>query len=585
MQPMKRVRWLKFACLLLLGTMWHVGALRADDKVTSDRRLPKDTFFYVSVPNVPEFSKQFGKTGMGQLLKDKALADFWKEIHGKISEKQKEVETAIGTEFSELPGLAQGEVSFALTKAGSHGLALVIFFHYGEKQELVNKLIEKAEKALAEEGVKRVEEDLTDAKAVILKDDDDDPNNPVKSFSYMHKDKTLVIATDIEALKLVLSRWDGQHEQTLAKNDVYKYIADHSKDDQQTDRPGLTWYIDAVGAFRSYASSPKANPQIAMGMMFLPLVGLDKVRGWGGRVEFPGVEFDTVSRSLLYLDTPAAGITNLLQFDPEAQAPPKWVRSDVSAYAAFNWDVQKAIAGVESLVDLRGPGTMAKFIDQLAQRDPKVHLRKDLLDHFTGHFHVVGKPGEGKGVKAAQTRALLAFELKDAAAVKRTVTKVMATAPPSVKNREFEGETIYEMQLPNAKVGGDDDQGAPMSAGLVISNNMLMFSNDVTLIENALRSKSDQETLADSEAYKKISKKFPAKTTSIAFSRQDAQVRAVYELLRAGTLSKEMGDAVDFSKLPEFSALQKYFTPSGGYTIPDEHGLKSITFSLPSSEN
>lgn len=590
------VRWIAAGCLLLSVTLGNTA--RGDERVTSDRRLPKETYVYVSISNAPEFGRQLSKTSIGQLLRDKALVDFWKEAQEKLAEKQKDFEKVLGAQLTELPQIAQGEVSLAICKSDSNGMALVAFLHHGEKPELLDKLLEKAEKALAEKGVKRSEQEISDTKVVTYKkasaegekdkpkDDDDDA--PAKKdsqpeLSYFQKDGLLVVGTELDVLKQVLGRWDGQHEETLGKQEVFRYIVDHCRGEQQTEPSAFVWYVDPVGAFSALSTSKQSNPQLMMAAGFVPALGLNKFRGWGGAIDFPGSEFDIVSRSILYLDQPPTALINLFQFQAEAQAPPKWVRSDVAGYAAFNWDLKKGLAGLESVVDgIRGPNTVSKFFDKLAEEPdgPKVHPRKDFLDHFTGHFHLITHAPQGTDVKALENRLVVAFELTDPGAVKATITKIVALGGPKVKTREFGGETLYEISgLPGGK--GE----TPATPGLVVAEGHLMFSTDITLLEQVLRSNSNQEPLAEAAAYKSISRKFPEKTTGINYSRQDAQIRAIYEMARSGVLKSELQKktGIDFSKLPDFAVLQKYFTPSGGYSIPDEHGLKSISFSLPAS--
>jgi hypothetical protein len=63
----------------------------------------------------------------------------------------------------------------------------------------------------------------------------------------------------------------------------------------------------------------------------------------------------------------------------------------------------------------------------------------------------------------------------------------------------------------------------------------------------------------------------------LSFQRSDAGLKTYYNLLKN---ADNFWDGVDVSKLPPFEVLAKYLQPSGGYTVPDEKGAKSVTYSL-----
>ena len=128
--------------------------------------------------------------------------------------------------------------------------------------------------------------------------------------------------------------------------------------------------------------------------------------------------------------------------------------------------------------------------------------------------------------------------------------------------------------------------GAGSKIGLTVANQKLMFSTDVTLIEKVLRGDKDVKPLAQSAAYKRIAALFPAKTLWTAFQRQEETIKAAYNTARDGELPAMPGelqdliDQIDFSTLPPFESMRKYFPASGSYMVPDKNGAFSESFSL-----
>ena len=65
----------------MLGGLCGVAAAQtADTKVLSSQILPKDTYFYMSVPSVEEMKSTFEKSSAGRLWEDPALEEFKAEL-------------------------------------------------------------------------------------------------------------------------------------------------------------------------------------------------------------------------------------------------------------------------------------------------------------------------------------------------------------------------------------------------------------------------------------------------------------------------------------------------------------------------
>jgi hypothetical protein len=142
--------------------------------------------------------------------------------------------------------------------------------------------------------------------------------------------------------------------------------------------------------------------------------------------------------------------------------------------------------------------------------------------------------------------------------------------------------TVYEIAGWGGPADDDGGEGNPSQIGIAVVQGHLTVASDVRLLERVLRGVGDRETLADSAEFKRIARKYPAQTAAISFSRQNSQLKQIYEFVRAGQ-GEGLSDALqsfDFSKLPDFDALKKYMPPSGGFMERDERGLKFTNFSL-----
>jgi hypothetical protein len=561
---------------------------RADESVPSERRLPKNVVAYASLHDVADLKSQWVKTLFGQMVNDDALADFRADVVKHFTEKSEEFEAEFGIGLSDLLSIPHGEIAAAGLVLPGGKLSGVLFLDFGDRQEAVQKLIDKATEAL-DENKKLIEEEVDDTKIFAYRIEEGEGGKKAQAaVAYFIKDSFLVVGTHVAALKEVLTRWDGKHDRTLAENETYRYILDKCRDEASDAHPQLVWYLDPVAVVQSaVASQPELPAQVKMSMAAIPLVGLDKFKGLGGTFDMARGEYDTVSRTLIVLDRANQGIVNLFQFDAAAQAPPKWLSSDWSGYMAINWNAAKAYSAVEVLVDMFvGPGTLASQIQSLADNPGMggIHVKKDVIDQLTGTFHIVQDDG-GSGGKSAADGFLFGIQIKSPAAARATLAKVAALPFLKVTEREFQGETLYEVET---AADDDDDEGDPAKLGFAVTEGHIMFATDVRLLERVLRGVGDRETLAESAAYKQIARKFPAKTCSIGYNRQDTDFKSVIDTLKSGQLNALFSALpsgaeifnLDFSKLPDFDLLKKYLPPTGSFMEQDPRGLKITSFSL-----
>jgi hypothetical protein len=587
------IRRVKLAVVLAawLVAAWFVAtsggsARAADEAILSERRLPKNVLAFVSLRNCNDFKAQWSKTMFGQLERDESLADFRADVEKQLAESSKQIEDQIGLTLSDLVSIPHGEIAAAAIAGQGAKISVVLFMDYGDREEAVQKLLTKAAEAFENNGMKRSEEEIDDTNVVIYRKTSDEGDQKLaEGGSYFLKDSLLVMGSDLSVLKTVLSRWDGKHERVLADNDVYRYIVEKCRDENSDALPQLTWFIDPVALFQAGAASqPQVAAQMALVMGMLPTLGVDKFRGVGGTFDMAHGDYDMVSRTLLYLDRPAKGVVNLLQFDTSPQAPPKWLSADWTGYTAVNWNVAKAYSAVEGLVDMfQGPGTLAQMIQNLADNENTggIHLKKDVIDQLTGRFQIAEDDTAPK--PSAGGSFLVAAELKNVAAFRATLAK--ATRIPGLKfsERDFQGETVYEIAGWGGAADDEGGEGSAVQIGIAVVQNHLMVASDVRLLERVLRGVGDRETLADSAEFKRIARKYPAQTASIAFSRHDSQFKRIYEALKAGQAGPflpELLQSLDFSKLPEIDSLKKYMPASGGFMERDERGLKFTNFSL-----
>ncbi len=555
-------------CLVQALVGWQLA--HADDDATGEKLLPKDTLLFFTIPDSPGFKEGWDKSISGSMLRDPEFKPFLDDVQKKLEELSEKVQGELGVSVEGLMELPQGEITFAVMEKPARTLSMVLMFDYGNEKETVEKLLKKMHEALEEEA-EHSTEDVDDVSVHVYTFKNVEQDMPFKTLAYFNDESYLVFGSDVAALKEVLDRWDGDSDDTLANNDVFKYIMDKCKDD--SGEAVMKFYLSPIGLVQSGLSMAQAiQPQVGMVGPFLPMLGFDKLQGFGGVTYLGTGDFDGVSKSFVYADQPT-GVLNVFQFPATELTPPKWVSAGASMYFGGNWNVAGAYQAIEALVDMfQGRGALARLMDRAENEGPGLHPKKDFLDLLDGRFHVVQNVEEGEDDASLSQQFFVALAVKDGAKAKKTLATLAKMEGAPVESREFNGETIYEIALPQ----GDQ------TISFAVAEGHLVVTNDTPMLEGMLRA-TNEAPLVDSPAYKKIAKYFPAKTSMISFQKSDAQLKAMYDLLKNAE-NQDFLEGIDLQKLPPFEVLQKYLRASGSYTVPDKKGALMIGFQLKDSD-
>ncbi len=582
-----RLKKTLLASAVMLGGLCGVAAAQTTDtKVLSSQILPRDTYFYLSMPSVEKFKESFETSASGRLFADPALEEFKAEVSNAFSSDMQDslshVNDALGLTVDELMAIPTGEVTIAVSKASSNKMGVIMFMDYGSHESEVKGLLEKASAALNnvdELEAANVEHDGTELTMYTITSDVAKQTPLAKEFGWFLKDERLVVSNSSALLKLTLDNWDGSSEKTLKSNNVYAYIMEKC---ESTPGAGqMTTFVDPVGMFTALVQTGSLGPNGAaagMAIGFLPTLGINQLKGIGSSGEMGGDEFEGLSRSFLYCEQPPQAAMQVFQLDTVDAVPPSWVKEDASVWMATKWKAGEAYTAVETLFDMfSGAGAFESEIDSLSEREPQVHIKKDVIDQLDGNMQVVMSPGD-RTSNAASDDMLFAIGVKDNQTFADLLNKLTSELNLPGETREVNGVTVYEITPP----------GDGQKISFTVANSQLLVAVGGNQLEQALRNDNDVRPLADSDDFKAVAEHFPEGALAVTFSRPAEQYRRLYDMLRDGKAAEnfpgmeDMFSKIDFSKLPSFEVIEKYMAPTGGYWVGDENGVLMEQFTLKS---
>lgn len=568
-----------------------LASLARAERVVAPKLLPEGTLAYVRIADTQDLIAKFKDTATGRMFQDENIAPLVKQLYGSVEEQFKQIEDRVGLPLSELLKIPQGEVCIAVVPMGEGMPAILLLIDVKDKILSANKLFEKGEALLVENGGSKTSEVISDVKVNVY------TGQGGMNVIQFEKDGTVVICSNKDLVKPLLAAWSGNSEEkSLADNSKFNSIMSRcsgSKDE----RPQITFYADPVEIARKVL----ANGPSSLALAFFKPLGLDGVKGVGGSIIMGAGEFDGVTHFHLLLDNPRSGVVELVAMGSGDTTPEAWVPNDVTTYMTMHWRFEDIYKNGGKLWDsLQGEGDFKNIVKSRLSDNLGLDVETEIVPALDGRITYaqwVQKP-----IVVNSQVNIIGVKLKDAKVFQASVLeKLIAKAPPDViEKKAFGGVTYWAVKTQPPPEGRELPAGFRLpTPAFAIIGDYLVGSDSTTALQHCITATSDATRgLAGDLEYKLIAGKIKRQVGGdapgmVTFSRPEEALRFVYELARAENTQKGLENAAEnnpFLKnvnkalkdnpLPPFSVLAKYFAPGGGMMVNDETGIHYMTFTL-----
>jgi len=352
-------------------------------------------------------------------------------------------------------------------------------------------------------------------------------------------------------------------------------------------------------------------------------LGLANVTSFGGSVDVgrgPGGE--TSGKAFLKIDGDKKGVCKMLEVESAALRMPQFVSASSSSVSVFNLNIKKAYAELGTILNNFSP-QMAMMLNMPLlppgpQGEPPLQLKADVIDHLGSQIVLVQsikKPSSGVGAAAPQTLVAIAIDNRNALekSLSTLHDKLIAPGNPDAK-RQLLGHTIYSVDVSGFLPFLGAGQRAPMQAlpgpdagipkappaAFTVTDTHLVLGAE-SAVEQAIRTLGggQAESIDSAKWFAKAKSSIPS-VVGLAGLQDNAAsgeyfwstVRQIKKKDESGKPGSEIGmsvnsdtfipqmilsqagaDVIDFSLLPEFDAVRKYFGVSSSYGISRPDGF------------
>jgi len=409
-------------------------------------------------------------------------------------------------------------------------------------------------------------------------------------------DTLLIAGNSLQAVEKVVTRLTGGSAKPLG--DVAAYQANHQamfRDSAFYGWMNVKVLMDVVS--KSLAQNNNSDPSNPID------IPVQKILSAVGLMELKSLAFsfqDTPGGPLFqwFVGVPQAsraGLFKILAGEPKETLPPAFVPADATRFMRWRMDGQKTWAAlVRMITDISSQaGSTLDFMLDSANtaakdKDPSFDIKTNLMANLGDDLITFQKPPRGNSPGQPQSpSSLYLFGSPNADQLAVSLKSVLVYLPDQAvqSEREFLGRKIYSVTVPSISIQGAS--GVPSSPRTVLSyaasRGYLAISMDTSMLEEFLRAgDTPGKALRDLTGLTAAAQTVLGPGSSLFGYRNDAEiVRAAFESLRKSatttqpgaenllpdslsivTAGRNFGGWLDFSLLPAFGSVAKYFNCS-----------------------
>lgn len=606
---------LSCSLLLVLACLGPAGAAVP----SPDKLLAADTLGVLTVPDFSQARAKSGQWPMIQCWNDPSMKPFRDKLVGKFkADLLGPLEKEMGIRWADYEPLAQGQVTLAFTQNGWDGKpdqtpGFLFLLDAREQAGALKVALTDLKKKWADSGKLLKTEKIRDIDfTVLLFSSDDltkvldkafpDPNEAPESLEAPKTKKAgkklewfigqseslLVVGNSVKDIEKVLIRQSGGAVPSLSEQ--ASFAANYSslfRDSLSYAWLNLKVVTDVLGKQLSQAGD---TPEAATGFP-----KADKILGVLGLTGLQTLAFnfrDTPEGCLAHLllsvpESGRRGLVKMLTFESKDANPPPFVPGDAIKFTRLRLDLQKTWASLEAMLNEISPqmaGGVKMMLDFAGKdKDPDFDLRKNLIANLGDDFISYEKIPRTVTLSDLNSPPSLYLvsspKAEQLANAIKAVGSVLPQSSTKLKEREFLGRKVYTMSLPPT---ANPQGGKPIERALsyAASGGYVALSTDVAMLEEYLRSsESNGKKLTETPGLAEAAQKVGGMGTGLfSFENENEVTRTRFEALRKepSTFSdlfnrsplkarlgadndRKLKDWADFSLLPPFDAVAKYF--------------------------
>jgi hypothetical protein len=619
--PVKKSHKLRFTitvfCTYAIALLCTSAPVRALTLPETAKLIPPDTVVLIDIHDLGRLKKQLEETNFYKLYKDPAMASFFEDIKTKLKEESRNPDNKPLRFLANVDKLPEGRIALAVIlneRLKKTKDSFLLITQWGQNINKIKEAMDKKIKNSIEEGEHRKTEDYrgVDITTII--------NSSSKAMNFCFIEDCLIASKDTEVLKFVIAHVKGAESPTLTDD------ADYSA----TMRAVNLQNAEQINCFVNIKQIIKTTINTdTEGKVKTTIenLGLDNVASFGLSIG-PGALPASPSRSssgkaFLRIRGQKKGISKMLEVESAPIRTPRFISNSAYAVSFVNLNINNAYNELGKILSSFSPQLAAimymPLIPASAQGEPPVQIKTGIIDHLGSQIIIaqsINEPGSEADITGPET-TVIAIAIQNRRALEKTLSllhsKILAANKPEA-SRQLLGHTIYLLDFQGFLPGLISPPTKPMQNAtgqamptmpkfaFTVTDTHLIFSKE-SAVEKAIRTlSSTQNVSVDSSRWFNIAKSsIPSLVGLVTLQNDTASGEYIWSQIRKLTqktknqvkdkgikmgvgirpgssfpeimFSQAGAQLFDFSLLPEFDEVKKYFGLFTFYGISNPDGF------------
>jgi hypothetical protein len=588
----------------------------------AENLLPSDTLFLLTAPDFAALRTAAHQSPQWLFWNDPAMKPFHDKFMAKFSEEfVAPLERDLGVKLADFADLPQGQLTFAVTQNGWNG------FDDGKQPGILLLLDAKDKSGLLATNLAALKQSWTDAGkpihtetvrgiefSVVPLSSNDIPASLTNFFPRRQPDQELgretkpvppgeivigqfesllIAGNSIQAVEPVVARLTGGSIPALSDNAAFA-----SDQRAQFRAAPLYWgWLNAKVVFNVLARIPpeSPNPLAPQPVTQTPWNKVFSASGLTGikSASFSYRELPDGAQVNFYISAPDSarqGIFKIISAAQKNASPPPFVPADAVKFWRWRLDGQDGWDAFEKMMADISPGAAAGLNAAIGMANASAQqsnhgfdLREYLIGNLTDDF--IGYQKAPAELNTAPSLFLFGTANSDQSLLAvKTLAALMFGRQGAPAARDFLGRKIYTIPLPAQQLPRATASAATRAIYCAAGDGYIALTTDVSMLEEFLRSAQNPPKPLNGTAGLVDAAQHVGGTGGGLFGYQNQRetMRAAFKMLKNSSdnaaalglfsaLPKSFRDWADFSLLPDYDQVSKYFSFSvyGGSTTAD----------------
>jgi len=614
---------LPFALMLLCScvfmSLFSPNSVQAQKLPDTAKLIPPETILLVDVDDFDRLRTQFERTNFYKLYKDPAMTAFVDDLKTKWREKIRKPDNELLSVAADIDTFPRGRVAVAFVlneqiNRDANEPPLLLITQWGQTITKIKEAVDKTVEKAVEDGAHRQSEDYRGVSITTI------IRRSSASLSYCFIDDCLIGSMDLDVLKFVIAHIKGADSATLADDADYTATMKAAKLSTQTQ-------IDLYVNIKQIVKTIIAEDDTGKTKTTISNLGLDNVTSFGCSIGLgPSTAGSNTSfgKAFLKVRGEKKGICKMLDIESATLRVPQFIQPSAYSVSFVNLNIKKAYNELGNILNIISPQLAAMMYMPLLppspQGEPPLQLKADIVDHLGSQIIIAQSISEPLSdvSKPRQKKSLIAVAIENRSALEKSLSllhgTLLAANNPDAR-RQLLGHTIYlidtaaifpaspkrpkrPMQIP----GRPETPTMPKLA-FTVTDTHLIFAGE-SAVEQVIRALNSTEIVSvSSEEWFNRAKSTIPSVVGLASLQNDAASGEFFwselrELKKETSKSKDTdsstkiglgvssgspfpqlmlsqagSDLFDFSLLPEFDVVRKYFGLSAFYGLSRPDGF------------